>query len=149
MSPLKDFALLAKLEELDLESHKIVKLWEKSERHVLSADIRHLNGELLQLVIEAVKMQQEERKARRPLVETRKLLRRIDVKIEFYKIQVRKAFNLRLINERQYESWSRGIKEIGGLLGGWVKSVDNSLENRSAGNHPASGGTPATQGKLL
>lgn len=145
MSSLKDFALLAKLEELDLESHRIVKLFEKSERHVLSADIRHLNGELLQLVIEAVKMQQEERKARRPLVETKKLLRQIDVKIEFYKIQVRKAFNLRLINEKQYENWSRRIKEIGGLLGGWVKSVDNSLQSRPV----TSGGKPAEQGKLL
>ena len=36
----QDFVLLAKLEDLDVETHKIVQRFQKSERHVLSASIR-------------------------------------------------------------------------------------------------------------
>ena len=61
---LQNFTLLAKLEALDLEGHKICKRFEKSEKHVLSAEIRHTNANLLRLVIRAAKTQLEERRTR-------------------------------------------------------------------------------------
>lgn len=142
---LQNFTLLAKLEELDLQSHTIVKKFEKSEKHVLSAEIRHTNAELLHLVIRAAKTQLEERRTRQPLARTRELLWRADVELEYLKIQVRKSFALRLINEKVYEEWTRGILACGGLLGGWLKKV-----NESAPQRPARGAEPqATQGRLL
>lgn len=124
---LKNFILLAKLEALDLESHKIVKNFEKSERHVLSADIRHTTASLLRQTIFAAKMQQIEGKNKRPPVETRRLLSLLDTEIEYFKTQVRKSYALKLINERAYECWSRKIQECGGLLGGWIKGVDERI----------------------
>lgn len=125
---LKDFTLLAKLEALDVESHKIVKRFEKSEKHVLSAEIRHTLATLLHLVIRAAKTQMEERRKRRPLLQTMELLWQTDVELEYLKIQVRKSFALRLINEGCYEAWSRQIAEVGGLLGGWIKKVKESVD---------------------
>ncbi|CAK7028218.1 MAG: hypothetical protein DELT_02667 [Desulfovibrio sp.] len=124
---LKDFVLLAKLEALDLESHKIVKKFEKSERHVLSADIRHTTASLLRQTIFAVKTQQDEGKKKRPPIETKRLLFQLDTEIEYFKTQVRKAYALKLINEKTYEKWSRQIQECGGLLGGWIKGVDERV----------------------
>lgn len=141
--PLKNFTLLAKLEELDLQGHSIVKKFEKSERHVLSAEIRHTNATLLHLVIRAAKTQLEERRLRLPLVRTRELLWQADVELEYLKIQVRKAFSLKLINEKVYEQWTRSILACGGLLGGWLKKV-----NESALQAPAPA-PRATQGKLM
>jgi hypothetical protein len=125
---LQNFTLLAKLEALDLEGHKIVKKFEKSEKHVLSAEIRHTNSELLHLIIRAAKTQLEERRTRHPLLATRELLWRADVELEYLKLQVRKSFALRLINEKTYEDWSRMIRECGSLLGAWIKKVNENVD---------------------
>jgi hypothetical protein len=129
---LKDFTLLAKLEALDIETHKIVKRYEKSEKHVLSAEIRQTVATMLHLVIRAAKTQIEERRKKRPLLNTQELLWQTDVEIEYMKLQVRKSYALRLINESCYEAWSRQILEIGGLLGGWLKTVRESVDTAQA-----------------
>lgn len=125
---LSDFTLLAKLEALDIETHKIVKRFEKSEKHVLSAEIRTTLSNLLHLVIRAAKTQMEEKRKRRPPLQTQELLWQTDVELEYLKIQVRKSFALRLINEGCYEAWSRQISEVGGLLGGWIKKNRETVE---------------------
>lgn len=125
---LKDFTLLAKMEALDLEGHKFCQKFNKAERHVLSAEIRHTNADLLHCIIRAAKTQIYERRMRRPLAQTRELLWQADVELEYLKLQVRKAYNLRLINESAYERWSRMILEVGGLLGGWIKKVGDSVD---------------------
>jgi len=129
---LQDFTLLAKLEALDIETHKIVKRFEKSEKHVLSAEIRHTVATLLRLVIRAAKTQLEERRKRRPLVKTLELLWQMDVELEYLKVQVRKSFALRLIDEGCYERWTRQILEVGGLLGGWLKTTQSNVEAAQA-----------------
>jgi len=141
---LQNFTLLAKLEALDLEGHKICKRFEKSEKHVLSAEIRHTNANLLRLVIRAAKTQLEERRTRRPLLTTRELLWKTDVELEFLRLQVRKSFALRLINEKVYEDWSRLIHECGKLLGAWIKKVNESVD-KTQDRGPVPGG----QGSLL
>ena len=64
---------------------------------------------------------------RKPLVQTRELLWQADVELEYLKLQVRKAFNLRMVNEAAYERWSRMILEVGGLLGGWLKKMYDAV----------------------
>jgi len=140
---LKNFTLLAKLEALDLEGHKICKRFEKSEKHVLSAEIRHTNAAILRLVIRAAKAQLEERRLRRPLLSTREQLWKADVELEYLRLQVRKSFALRLINERVYEEWARLIHECGALLGAWLKRVNEDVD-KIQGRKPESG-----QGRLL
>jgi len=140
---LKDFTLLAKLEALDLEGHKICKRFEKSEKHVLSAEIRHTNAEILHQIIRAAKTQLEERRTRRPLLATREWLWKADVELEYLRLQVRKSFALRLINEKTYESWARMIHECGGLLGAWLKKVNEDVD-KMQGRKQESG-----QGKLF
>jgi hypothetical protein len=125
---LQNFTLLAKLEALDLAGHKICKRFEKSEKHVLSAEIRHTNAQILHLVIRAAKTQLEERRVRRPLIATRELLWKADVELEYLRLQVRKSFALRLVNDKTYEDWSRLIHECGGMLGAWVKKVNENVD---------------------
>lgn len=145
---LKDFTLLAKLEALDLESHKFCQKFNKAERHVLSAEIRHTNATLLRLILRAAKTQLEERRTRRPLLGTRELIWQADVELEYLRLQVRKALALKLIAPSAYESWSRMIHECGGLLGAWLKKV-NEFVPKTAEKSPASTGQAAGQGKLF
>ena len=144
---LKDFALLAKMEALDLEGHKFCQKFNKAERHVLSAEIRHTNAFLLHGIIRAAKSQIYERRLRRQPVETLEWLRRVDVDLEYLKLQVRKAYNLRLINVNAYEQWTRMILEVGGLLGGWLKKLNEATPRppEKAESHAP----PVTQGRLF
>ena len=41
------FILRAKIDELDLESHKIVQKLPKAERHVLAAEIRRIINDII------------------------------------------------------------------------------------------------------
>lgn len=144
---LKDFTLLAKMEALDLEGHKLCQKFNKAERHVLSAEIRHTNAVLLHGIIRAAKSQIYERRLRRQPVETLEWLRRVDVDLEYLKLQVRKAYNLRLINVSAYEQWTRMILEVGGLLGGWLKKLNEAAPEAGGKGGPFI--SPARQGRLL
>ena len=135
---LDDFTLLAKLLDLDVETHKIVKRFEKSERHVLSADIRHTVADIEHRLIRAAKEQLEERRLRVAPERTKELLRRADVELEYMKLQIRKAYALRLINEDCYGGWSARVLEVGRMLGAWLKQVDVAIEKNR----------PRVQGRL-
>ncbi len=121
---LQDFTLLAKLEDFDIFTHKVCQKFQKSERHVLSASIRDNIQQITFLVIEAAKTQLEERRRKRPPVRTLDILKRADIRLEYLKMQIRKAHNLKQTDTRTYEAWAGMARELGGLLGGWLKSVD-------------------------
>ena len=121
---LQDFTLLAKLEDFDVETHKIVQKFQKAERHVLSASIRGNVEQSIFLVIMGAKEQLEERRKKRPPVKTLEILKSTDIRLEYLKMQIRKAYKLRQIDEKTYEMWAGMARELGGLLGGWIKKVE-------------------------
>ena len=121
---LQDFTLLAKLEDFDLYTHNVCQKFQKSERQVLSASIRGNVEEIVCLVIEAAKVQLEERRRKRPPAKTLELLKRTDIRLEYLKMQIRKAYKLKQTDEKTYETWAGLARELGGLLGGWIKKVE-------------------------
>lgn len=146
---LKDFTLLAKLEELDVMTHNIVKKFEKSERHVLSAEIRNTIADIEHAVIRATKKQLAERKRHVRPEKTLAVLCDADVELEYLKLQIRKAFALRLINEKCYGDWSRMVLEVGGLLGAWLKKLDTEVNTGTAGGGSRNGPGRPQQSRLL
>ncbi len=136
---LDDFTLLAKLLDLDVETHKIVKKFERSEKHVLAADIRHTVAHVEHLLIRAAKEQLEERRLRKAPERTKELLRQADVELEYMKLQIRKAHALRLINDDCYGKWSARVLEIGRLLGAWLKQAVAQIDKSR----------PRSQGRLV
>lgn len=125
---LQDFTLLAKLEDFDVFTHKTCQKFQKSERHVLSASIRDNVQEIIFLVIEAAKVQLEERRRKRPLVKTLDILKRADIRLEYLKMQIRKAHTLKQIDTKTYEAWAGQARELGSLLGGWLKRVETAAD---------------------
>lgn len=126
---LQDFTLLAKLEDFDVETHKIVQKFQKAERHVLSASIRGNVEQIIFLVIMGAKEQLEERRKKRPPVKTLEILKSTDIRLEYLKMQIRKAYKLRQIDEKTYEMWAGMARELGGLLGGWLKKVEPYVDS--------------------
>ncbi len=128
MGGLQDFLLLAKLEDFDVETHKIVQKFHRAERHVLSAEIRANVAEIIFLVIRAAKEQLEARRWKRPPVRTLELLKQADTRLEYLKMQIRKAHSLKQTDDKTYERWAGMAREIGSLLGGWLKKVEPAEE---------------------
>lgn len=125
---LQDFTLLAKLEDFDVFSHQVCQKFQKSERHVLSASIRENIQQIIFLVIEAAKTQLEERRKRRPPVKTLDILKRTDIRLEYLKMQIRKAHSLKQTDTKTYEAWAGMARELGSLLGGWLKKAESAAE---------------------
>lgn len=91
---------------------------------MLSASIRRNAGEIVCLVIEATKVQLEERRKKRPPAKTLGLLKRMGIRLEYLEMQIRKAYKLKQTDEKTYETWAGLTRELGGLLGGWIKKVE-------------------------
>lgn len=127
---LSDFTLLAKLEDFDAYSHQICQKFQKSERHVLSASIRGNIEAIIFLALDAAKTQMEERRKKRPPQNTLELLKKADIRLEYLKMQIRKAHRLKQIDVKVYENWSGMARELGSILGGWIKSVDNAVSGQ-------------------
>ena len=121
---LDDFTLLAKLLELDVETHRICKKFEKSEKHVLSAEIRQTMALLEHAAIRAAKAHLDERKRKQYPATTLQILRDMDVELEYFKLQIRKAYALRQVSEGGYTRWSAQALEVGRIFGAWLKQLE-------------------------
>lgn len=53
------------------------------------------------------------------------LLRKANTDLEILRYFVRISFDLRLITLKQYEFISMRVNEIGGQIGGWLKTIKN------------------------
>jgi len=92
--------------------HNAIKVFPKSEKFVLAADIKKTFFEMLTLFLIANKSQYK-----------KKILYDADVQIDVLRFRIRAAKDLQILKLKQYEILSKQLSEIGKLLGGWIKSA--------------------------
>lgn len=102
--------LTEKLAELDAYSHKVLHQFPKLERFILSAAMRATMREMQRLSVVAWKRKQKTA-----------ALFDLDVQIELFRRDIRKAHSYEYINDRRLDVWMRHVNEIGSLVGGWIK----------------------------
>ena len=103
-------ALQTKLEELDAYTHTVLHQFPRLERHLLCADMRGAMSRMQRLLATAWKRRQKAA-----------ALFDMDVEIEVFRGQVRKANRLGYITPERLDVWMRHINEIGRMLGAWIK----------------------------
>lgn len=122
-----EFILRAKIDDLDIESHKIVQKFPKAERHVLGAEIRVILNNIIRYEERASRMQlSERRRAIRPL-QTLELLQRLDAELGLLKRQINKANALGYLQSQgmtAHGRWAGMAIEVGSILGSWLKTVE-------------------------
>lgn len=84
----------------------------KSERFILSADIRKSMYLLLRLTIVASKKYHK-----------KTTIQELDIELAMLKQMIRVSYELQYIDMKKYELWSRHLAEIGRMIGGWLKSA--------------------------
>ena len=86
----------------------------KSERYALSTDMKRCMDEMLSLAITAQKRYYK-----------KTTLQDLDIEIMKLRVYIRLAYRLRFLDIQKYEVWSGLVIEIGKMLGGWIKTVND------------------------
>ena len=110
----EDFKLLQKVQDLMEYSYPILNQFPKAEKFSFAQDIRHCLNQLLELTIA-----EDRRYIKKTTIEN------MDIENTKLKIYVRVAYNLRYIDKHRYAVWEGKIVEIGKMIGGLLKSVNN------------------------
>lgn len=108
---MEDLQILQKTYDMILYSQSPLNQFPKFEKHVLAAEIRKTMNNLLSLIITANKKYYK-----------KTTLQEMDVELEKLRTFVRLSKDLKYIDIKKYEVWSRYLTEIGKMLGGWIKA---------------------------
>lgn len=111
----KDLQIRQKAEEMVAYGYGAVKHFPKSERHVLSQELRQTMWRLLRLVVVCNRRYHK-----------KTTMQDLDAELDLLRAQVRLAKDLGFLAFKKYEVWSRHLDELGRMVGGWMRSQQGS-----------------------
>lgn len=106
-----DLLIRQKVEDMIDYGYVALRQFPKSERHVLSAEIRQCMWSILRCVI-TCNLARDKRAA----------LLQLDVELNILRSFLRRAMQFEFLQFKKYEHWSKLNDEIGRMIGGWIKS---------------------------
>ncbi|MDY0204936.1 MAG: diversity-generating retroelement protein Avd [Desulfovibrio desulfuricans] len=109
---MQDLIIIQKIEEMILYGYSAVQHFPKSERHVLSQELRLTMWNLLRLTVVLAKRYHK-----------KTTLQEVDAELELLRREIRLAKNLGILPFKRYEVWSRHLDEIGRIIGSWIKKT--------------------------
>jgi hypothetical protein len=109
---LDDLLIRQKIEGMIQYGYVALRQFPKSERHVLSQELRQTLWELLRLVI--ICNHRYHKKT---------TMQDLDATLDLLRSQIRLAKDLEFLPFKKYEVWSRLLDEVGRMIGGWYKSL--------------------------
>lgn len=109
-----DLKILQKIFDMMEYGYLALQQYPKSEKFALVTDIKRSMNTLLKRCIEAQKKYYK-----------KTTLQDMDVEIATIRAYLRLSFQLGFLPMKKYEVWSGMVVEIGKMLGGWLKSVNN------------------------
>lgn len=107
------FKILEKVFDMIGYAYPALAQFPKSEKFSLVADIKRILDQMLELTIEAQKKYYK-----------KTTLQELDVCVAKLKAYLRLSFNLKYLPMHKYEIWAGMVVEIGKMLGGWLKTVN-------------------------
>jgi four helix bundle protein len=84
----------------------------RSEKQAIVADVKRCMDRLLERAIEANKKYYK-----------KNTLQEMDVELAKLKKYIRLTYRLKFLPFKKYRIWTEKTKEIGRMLGGWIKSI--------------------------
>lgn len=102
-----------KTTDMMLYAYPVLAQYPKSEKFSLCADIKRVMDQMLELIITAEKKYFK-----------KTTLQDLDIEVAKLKAYIRLSHDLKYISTHTYEVWSAKVVEIGKMLGGWMKAVN-------------------------
>lgn len=109
---MQELRVAQKMEEVIRYGYVAVARFPKSERHVLSQELRTRMWRILELIVICAKRYHK-----------KTTLQELDAEIEMLRRQIRIAVDLGYLPFRQYETWARHLNEVGAMVGAWIKQA--------------------------
>ena len=106
-------AIDEKCQQMIIYGYQALSHFPKNERHVLGSEIRSSMLTLQRLIITAFKRYHKKTTSTD-----------LDIELSVLKRQVRLAKDLRFIDLKKYQIWIEKLVEMGKMIGGWIKSVN-------------------------
>jgi len=106
-----DLVLRQKVEAMIDYGYTALRQFPKSERHVMSAEIRQCMWSILRCVV-TCNLARDKRQA----------LQQLDVELHVLRSFLRRSMQFGFLQFKKYEHWSKLNDEIGRMIGGWIKS---------------------------
>ena len=97
--------------------HESVKVFPKQERYSLGQKIENTILEILEFALQAAYL---------PKYRKADFIRKASDKADLLKYLIRLAYETKSINLKRYMALEEKIIEIGKMLGGWIKSINNN-----------------------
>jgi len=110
----EDLKILQKIFDMIEYGYLALAQFPKSEKFALVTDIKHIMDSMLERCIEAQKKYYK-----------KNTLQELDVDIMKLRAYIRLSHKLGFLPMKKYEIWSAQVVEIGKMLGGWLKTVNN------------------------
>lgn len=110
----EEFAMLQKIFDMMEYGYIALRQFPKSERYALSTDIKRCMDLILSHAIEAQKRYYK-----------KTTLQELDVELAKLRAYIRLSYQLRFLPMDKYSNWSAMVVELGKMLGGWIKTVNN------------------------
>ena len=108
-----ELKILQKIFDMMEYGYAALAQYPKSEKFALVTDIKRSMDTMLERAIEAQKKYYK-----------KTTLQELDVEVMKLKAYLRLSQNLGFLPMKKYEIWSEKVVEIGKMLGGWLKSVN-------------------------
>ena len=112
-TPTEEFLLLQKILDMMEYAYVVLRQFPMSEKYALATDIKRCMDLILGYAIEARKHYYK-----------KTTLRDMDVEIAKLRVYIRLSYRLHFIDMQKYDNWSNMVDEIGRMLGGWLKTVN-------------------------
>jgi hypothetical protein len=109
---MKDLELARSCEDLTKYAYVALRRFPKSERHVLSQELRNGLWRMLRLAVTIGKRYHK-----------KTTLQELDIEVELMRRKIRLAMELEFLPFKQYEVWARHLDEVGRITGGWIQRL--------------------------
>jgi len=108
--------ILHRVYELYKLFYQHLELFPKKDKYTLGKKINDLILEIIELIFLAVNSR---------LLEKISVLQKISLKIDLLKILIRLAKDIKSLDNKKYIHLQEQLQEIGKMVGGWMKSLNN------------------------
>ena len=108
----EELLIVKKITDMMEYAYLALAQFPRSEKQAMVADIKRCIDRLLERAIEANKKYFK-----------KNTLQEMDVELAKLKKYIRLAYRLKFLPFKKYKNWTEKTKEIGRMLGGWIKSA--------------------------
>ncbi|PIP30689.1 MAG: hypothetical protein COZ25_05045 [Ignavibacteria bacterium CG_4_10_14_3_um_filter_37_18] len=112
MKSLQDTPVIQKVYDFYKELYLIVEKMPKKDKYALGLKIQNTTLDLLELLIEASNLREQEK-----LIPLRKSIAKVDL----LKILIRLSYEIKAIDIKKYLTLEENLQEIGKMVGGWIR----------------------------